>query len=301
NTTTHSVRKHRRQTFLSTFIKHHILAWDYNTRPHNFSIRPSSLPHDWVLARRGQLLWSKSDNSRLIYLIFNPIVAWLVLLSVAVRFCEQIHEMVVKKRRGKATPPTDPSARSMCFLLTAYIVHLLPYYLIHRKPTVANYLPVLYFGTLLLATTFDRLTRRLSTRARLATFATIVLVTLYAFVLLSPLVYGTPLTHDACERTKWMRTWEFKCARMPLSDNTAVQDQDVNETSSVWGGVATMVAMTEEASQDASVAEFVHAALAAEAMHHRQFEPEVPPPLPSPKVVPDGIDLAVALGDPPAA
>lgn len=65
------------------------------------------------------------------------------------------------------------------------------------------------FQILLFAAIFDLATTTLKPRVRLQLVGVIALVTIYTYYHFSPLVYAGQWTKSECERSKWVKGWDF--------------------------------------------------------------------------------------------
>jgi dolichyl-phosphate-mannose-protein mannosyltransferase len=99
---------------------------------------------------------------------------------------------------------------SLCsFLFIGWSLHYLPFFLMSRQLFLHHYLPALYFAVLLLSVVFDLCTSALRPRVRLQIAGVVAVAAIWAFVVFSPLAYGRPWTRTACEKARWVKTWDF--------------------------------------------------------------------------------------------
>lgn len=80
-----------------------------------------------------------------------------------------------------------------------------------RQLFLHHYFPALYFAILLLCGVFDLVTSTLRPRVRLQIAAVLAIIAIWNFVHFSPLAYGSPWTKAECNRSKWLKTWDFSC------------------------------------------------------------------------------------------
>lgn len=97
------------------------------------------------------------------------------------------------------------------FLFMGWFLHYFPFFLMARQLFLHHYFPALYFAILLSCSAFDLVTSTLRPRVRLQIAAVIAIIAIWNFVHFSPLAYGSPWTKSACNRSKWLKTWDFSC------------------------------------------------------------------------------------------
>lgn len=95
------------------------------------------------------------------------------------------------------------------FLFVGWSLHYLPFFLMSRQLFLHHYFPALYFAILLSCGVFDLVTSTLRPRIRLQIAAFLILLAVWNYVYLSPLIYGNPWTKARCKSAQWLRTWDF--------------------------------------------------------------------------------------------
>lgn len=95
------------------------------------------------------------------------------------------------------------------FLCLGWALHYLPFYLMGRQLFLHHYFPALYFAILLACGVFDLVTSTLRPRVRLQIAAVLLVIAIWNYAYLSPLVYGNPWTKAKCHSAQWLKTWDF--------------------------------------------------------------------------------------------
>ncbi|KAF9530966.1 glycosyltransferase family 39 protein [Crepidotus variabilis] len=194
--------------FFSKFWELQQVMWTTNaglTDRHVFDSRPDS----WPRLRRGINFWVK--DHRQIYLIGNPLVWYLSTLGVAMYVLIRGF-MILRAKRGYKDFDNTQVVKydALCgFLFLGWSLHYFPFFLMSRQLFLHHYFPALYYAILLSCGAFDMLTSTLRPRVRLQIAAVLVILAIWNFVHLSPLVYGNNWTKSQCEKAKWLKTWDF--------------------------------------------------------------------------------------------
>lgn len=97
-----------------------------------------------------------------------------------------------------------------------WALHYFPFYLMARQLFLHHYFPALWFAILLCCVVFDLVTLSLRPRVRLYIAAGMLLLAIWSFSYFSPLAYGGPWTRGACEKARWLKTWDFACNDFPV-------------------------------------------------------------------------------------
>ena len=95
------------------------------------------------------------------------------------------------------------------FLFIGWGLHYFPFFLMRRQLFLHHYFPALYFAILLSCVLFDLVTSTLRPRTRLQIAAVLVILAIWNYQHLSPLIYGNPWTRSKCQNAKWLKTWDF--------------------------------------------------------------------------------------------
>ncbi len=98
----------------------------------------------------------------------------------------------------------------MCgFLVIGWALHYLPFFLMARQLFLHHYFPALWFAIMTFCAVFDLATRNIHRYKKIQAAGVIVILAVWAYAHFSPLTYGDPWTRSQCEKSKWLRTWDF--------------------------------------------------------------------------------------------
>ncbi|KAL7419119.1 Dolichyl-phosphate-mannose--protein mannosyltransferase 1 [Cryptotrichosporon argae] len=201
---------YERPSFLQKFLELQAVMWNTNkglTDRHAYDSRPSSWP--WL--RRGINFWVK--DHRQVYLVGNPVVWWTSTIAVSL-YLGLRGLLILRAQRGYRDlyQPKIAYYDEVCaFLVLAWALHYLPFFLMSRQLFLHHYLPALYFAILTLCAAFDMATSALRPRTRVQLAAVLLVLVVWAWSHFSPLTYAQPWTRGKCERSKWLKTWDFSC------------------------------------------------------------------------------------------
>ncbi|THH32175.1 hypothetical protein EUX98_g2018 [Antrodiella citrinella] len=202
--------------FLSKFLELQQVMWTTNaglTDRHTYDSRPAS----WPRLRRGINFWVK--DHRQIYLLGNPMI-WYLSTGAVVFYLAVRGLLVLRAKRGFRDFENTKVVKydSLCgFLFVGWALHYGPFFLMSRQLFLHHYFPALYFAILLCCGVFDLVTSNLKPKIRLQIAAVLIILSIWNFVHLSPLAYGTQWTRSKCEHAKWLSTWDFSCNDFPLT------------------------------------------------------------------------------------
>ncbi|WFD03201.1 dolichyl-phosphate-mannose--protein mannosyltransferase [Malassezia obtusa] len=200
--------------FLAKFFELNRAMWDVNkrlTEHHVYESRPSQ----WPLLRRGINFWTK--HHRQVYLFGNPLVWALGTLSVALYALVRVL-LVLRAQRGYRdfAHSTVVFYDQVCGLLAVmWAMHYLPFWLMSRQLFLHHYLPALYLSILLSAALFDLATGRLRPRLRLQAALALAALAVVVFWRYSPMVYASRWTGNGCQRSIYVKSWDFNCVDFP--------------------------------------------------------------------------------------
>lgn len=161
----------------------------------------SSYWYSWPFMARPIYYWVK-DNQR-IYLIGNPIIWWIS--TVAVIFL--LLQMIKNKWQRIEIFTTNNLAPS--FLLTGYMVNLLPFIGVKRIMFLYHYFVAYIFAIMILVWLVSQ-RKNSDSSAWLTTgkiFRVIVIVSAISFIFFAPLSYGLGLSPESYEYRVWLSSW----------------------------------------------------------------------------------------------
>jgi len=177
------------------------------TDRHTFDSRPNS----WPLLRRGINFWVK--DHRQIYLIGNPMIWYSSTMCIAIYVAVR-GLLILRAKRGYRDFDNTKVVKYdslIGFLFIGWGLHYFPFFLMGRQLFLHHYFPALYFAILLSCGLFDLGTSMLRSRTRVQIMAVLVILAIWNYQHLSPLVYGGQWTKSKCEKARWLKTWDFSC------------------------------------------------------------------------------------------
>ena len=148
----------------------------------------SSKWYTWPFMERPIFYWV-SGASR-IYLLGNPIIWWSSTVAVLIIL---INTLLSGLRRLD---------RTALFLISAWLINLLPFIGIGRVMFLYHYLTALIWAILILAYLIDKSKQPRRSAAILTTLA------LATFVFFAPLTYGLPMSDQAYNLRAWFSSWK---------------------------------------------------------------------------------------------
>lgn len=169
-----------------------------------------SRPEEWPLPLRGLGFWNEGTKRR-IFMMGN-LVSWSIGTLSVIFFILRFPKDQFLKHRGRISDQTSQKlTNKILFLLSAYLIHYLPFYLMKRSLYLHHYLPAFMFSVLITAAQLDLLffKHNGTSKSKLLITTIIVLSTLIAFVYLLPLVYGTEIESDLLNKRKFIKSWNF--------------------------------------------------------------------------------------------
>jgi dolichyl-phosphate-mannose--protein O-mannosyl transferase len=167
----------------------------------------------WVVNWRGLLYFNRQEPETgkwaSVYLLCNPIVCWFCAACVAIMATAGL--FTTRYRRGGfgifcgKTGAARQKALSTClFLMSGWLVNLLPYILVDRSAFVYHYLPGLLYAQLLGGVMVDQLPRRIG----IVSMATTVCAAVGGFCFFAPWTYCVPLTSEQHAQMRWFGRWD---------------------------------------------------------------------------------------------
>lgn len=171
----------------------------------------------WPFMLRPILYFQESEADKVssIYFFGNPLVWWLGLFGVLGYFY-----LIIKNFFYKFKLKLSPNfySYSSYFLISSYLIYLLPFCTISRFMLIYHYLPALTFSLILFAVVFEGLIELIfgpslkdkilfkDKKANILLFLLLVAVFL-SFLYFSPFTYGIPLTEQQLQSRFWLFTW----------------------------------------------------------------------------------------------
>lgn len=200
--------------FFAKFFELQQTMWAVNQRLTEHHVYESR-PIQWPFLRRGINFWTK--HHRQVYLFGNPLVWAAGTLSVLAYIAARVL-LVLRAQRG-----CSDFARSsivfydrVCgFLVVAWALHYLPFWLMKRQLFIHHYLPALYISILLSAALFDMATGRLRPRMRIQAALAVAAISALVFWRYAPLAYASRWTGNGCQSSIMLKSWDFNCVDFP--------------------------------------------------------------------------------------
>lgn len=164
----------------------------------------------WPLNLRGLLYYSEdvdkaAKTQKLVYLLGNPAVIWLILVGVCVAFgfafvyCRYRHDSTLRLPRSWGA-----TMRVLTYLCLVYLCNLLPYILVSRSAFIYHYMPALLYGELIFGVLVDRLFNQFAPTVTKYMTLAVLLVWLH----FAPWVYCLEATLDDHARRRWLKGWD---------------------------------------------------------------------------------------------
>lgn len=161
-------------------------------------------------------------KGRQVYLLGN-VVTWLAVTAGVFTLALLAVGAVVVRQRIRFAPGLGPLRQAIGLvldlaglqsatglLLSAWMLHYFPFFLMDRQLFLHHYLPALYCGILFLVALVDGLAVA-GGRGRVICFAALVGVAGLVFVAYAPLGYGLPLSTRVCRALKLRSGWDWDC------------------------------------------------------------------------------------------
>jgi dolichyl-phosphate-mannose--protein O-mannosyl transferase len=166
---------------------------------------------EWPGNLRGLLYYSKDlvqhgiAHSKLIYLLGNPGVIWIVGACIACCFAASACYLRYKHDKHFMLVAFAPFFSAIGYCLWVYVLNLLPYILVNRSAFIYHYMPALMYGEIMSALMIEQLVskRRMPTAMQL-----LCVVIIACFLFYAPWVYSTPLTVEGHARRRWLKRWD---------------------------------------------------------------------------------------------
>ncbi|KAJ5110822.1 hypothetical protein N7532_001357 [Penicillium argentinense] len=208
---------YRNPGLLGKFWELQKVMWTTNANlveSHNWDSRPPS----WPTLLRGINFWGK--DHRHIYLLGNPVIWWSTTLAVVIYLA--VKGISVLRWQRSCGDYKHATFKRFDYevgtSVLGWFFHYFPFYLMARQLFLHHYLPALYFAIMVLCQEFDFLFNRFKSLglASKPVIGNIVMsafvgLSIAAFAIYSPLIYGNPWTQSACESAKLLSTWDFNC------------------------------------------------------------------------------------------
>ncbi|KAF2986175.1 hypothetical protein EK904_009703 [Melospiza melodia maxima] len=176
---------------------------------------------------RGLRFSGVNETDYRVYLLGNPVIWWLNLVTIGLYLLITVATAVALKRGVQLTSELKELSRVVLRaggqIALGWLLHYLPFFMMGRVLYFHHYFPAMLFSSMLTGITWDALLKFCagflspSTTARKVYgggFLALVLLILYSFYLFHPLSYGMigPMaSHPSSPMAglRWMDSWEF--------------------------------------------------------------------------------------------
>ncbi|XP_059108885.1 protein O-mannosyl-transferase 2 isoform X1 [Peromyscus eremicus] len=187
----------------------------------------TSKPWHWPINYQGLRFSGANDTDFRVYLLGNPVVWWLNLVSI-VLYLLSGSTVAIAVQRGVQLPAeleglTRVLLRGGGQLLLGWMLHYFPFFLMGRILYFHHYFPAMLFSSMLTGILWDTLLRLcawalasspMGSRIHAMGILSLLLATAYSFYLFHPLAYGMvgPLAQEPespMAGLRWLESWEF--------------------------------------------------------------------------------------------
>ncbi|XP_052503356.1 protein O-mannosyl-transferase 2 isoform X2 [Budorcas taxicolor] len=187
----------------------------------------TSKPWHWPINFQGLRFSGVNDTDFRVYLLGNPVIWWLNLLSIAL-YILSASIFAVAVQRGAHLPVKVEGLSQVLLrgggqLLFGWMMHYFPFFLMGRVLYFHHYFPAMLFSSMLTGLLWDTLLRLcawslasypLARCMHVLGILTLLLGTAYSFYLFHPLAYGMvgPLAQDPrspMAGLRWLESWDF--------------------------------------------------------------------------------------------
>ncbi|XP_041353357.1 protein O-mannosyl-transferase 2-like [Gigantopelta aegis] len=210
-------------SFLEKLIESHAVMTQGNSglKPKEGEI--TSRPWQWPIDYRGQIFSGKDHR---IYLLGNPVIFWLLLVTKGLFLvCFAVHSFLRKRQVAVPKPLLCYNQRmfhACWFLMLGWALHYLPFWTMSRVLYFHHYFPAFLYSAMLGGIMLDYLITRLclvlpesiAIKVFPWCLGIIVLGVTYSFYLFHPLTFGMsgPMANDETSMMhglKWMESWDI--------------------------------------------------------------------------------------------
>ncbi|KAI1895490.1 hypothetical protein AGOR_G00106800 [Albula goreensis] len=213
-------------SFLEILIESHIVMFRGNSGLKPKDNEMNSKPWHWPINYQGLRFSGVNETEYRVYLLGNPVIWWMNLLSLGL-YALMVSVAAVVIQRG--VPLGEKSLELSRVLkgpggtlLLGWLLHYVPFYAMGRILYYHHYFPAMLFSSMLTGVTWDTLLQCCDLLLPPSTtcclqrggLALLIMACLCSFYLFHPLSYGMkgPLADkpdSPMAGLKWMDTWEF--------------------------------------------------------------------------------------------
>ncbi|XP_035757837.1 protein O-mannosyl-transferase 2 isoform X3 [Egretta garzetta] len=187
----------------------------------------TSKPWHWPINYQGLRFSGVNETDYRVYLLGNPVIWWLNLVTIGLYLLMAVSTAVTLKRGVQLTSELKELSRVLLRgggqVTLGWLLHYVPFFMMGRVLYFHHYFPAMLFSSMLTGITWDTLLKFCAgflsprTTARKVYgggFLALVLLIMYSFYLFHPLSYGMigPMASDPSSPMaglRWMDSWEF--------------------------------------------------------------------------------------------
>uniref|UniRef100_A0A8C4XW83 Protein O-mannosyl-transferase 2 n=1 Tax=Gopherus evgoodei TaxID=1825980 RepID=A0A8C4XW83_9SAUR len=186
----------------------------------------TSKPWHWPINYQGLRFSGVNETDYRVYLLGNPVVWWLNLVTIGLYLLMATCTIVAIKRGAQLTVEFKELSEVLLHsggkIMLGWLLHYLPFFMMGRVLYFHHYFPAMLFSSMLTGITWDTLLKfcagclSCSMGKRVYTYGMLALMLLivYSFYLFHPLSYGMvgPMASDPnspMAGLRWLESWEF--------------------------------------------------------------------------------------------
>nr|XP_056707505.1 protein O-mannosyl-transferase 2 [Euleptes europaea] len=184
----------------------------------------TSKPWHWPINYQGLRFSGVNETDYRVYLLGNPVIWWLNLVTIGLYLIMATFVSVAIKRGAHLTAERKELSRVLLhgggLIMLGWLLHYLPFFMMGRVLYFHHYFPAMLFSSMLTGITWDVFlkfcagTLSASIQIYNCGIVLLILLTIYSFYLFHPLSYGMigPLASDPnspMAGLRWLETWEF--------------------------------------------------------------------------------------------
>ncbi|XP_030337404.1 protein O-mannosyl-transferase 2 isoform X1 [Strigops habroptila] len=214
-------------SFAEILLESHMVMIQGNTALKPKDNEVTSKPWHWPINYQGLRFSGVNETDYRVYLLGNPVIWWLNLVTIGLYLLITVSAAVALKRGVQLTSELKDLSRVVLRgggqIMLGWLLHYLPFFMMGRVLYFHHYFPAMLFSSMLTGITWDTLLKFCamflspSATARKvygAGFLALVLLIIYSFYLFHPLSYGIigPMASDPSSPMaglRWMDSWEF--------------------------------------------------------------------------------------------
>nr|XP_025046342.1 protein O-mannosyl-transferase 2 isoform X3 [Pelodiscus sinensis] len=186
----------------------------------------TSKPWHWPINYQGLRFSGINETDYRVYLLGNPVIWWLNLVTIGLYLLMAICTTVAIKRGVQLTAELKELSKVLLHcggqIMLGWLLHYLPFFMMGRVLYFHHYFPAMLFSSMLTGITWDTLLKfcvehlSCSVRRRVYLYGmlTLMLLIVFSFYLFHPLSYGMvgPMASDPkspMAGLRWLESWEF--------------------------------------------------------------------------------------------